>query len=144
MKRREFLRASPGVLALSIGLTGCATFRARREEKRQKEKKHKGHGPPPHAPAHGYRAKTADGIEIVFDSGLGVYLVVNVPDHYYSDGKYYRKRGDSWEFSLRFEGPWEIVIEADLPVGLRSEGKGKSKKEKSKDKGKSKEKRKDD
>ncbi len=41
-------------------------------------------GPPSHAPAHGYRNKEHKqrykGIDLVFDTGLGVYVVVDMAD----------------------------------------------------------------
>lgn len=89
--------------------------------------KAKGHGPPPHAPAHGYRAKTSDGISIVFDTKLKVYIVVDLSNHYYYDGLYYRLKGDGWEVSARLHGSWEIVAEKKVPLALRSSKKGKGK-----------------
>jgi len=59
----------------------------------------KGKGPPAHAPAHGYRRKQVAGMELVFDSGRGVYLVVGLTDHYYHEGYFYRLRGGLWEMS---------------------------------------------
>lgn len=91
-----------------------------------KSKKH--HGPPPHAPAHGYRARTSDGIEIVYDSKLGVYVVFGISSHYYSDGIYYRVNGDQWESSGKFHGSWKAVAVYEVPYGLRyglSQRKGK-------------------
>lgn len=91
----------------------------------------KGHGPPPHAPAHGYRAKTSDGIEIVYDSKLGVYIVFGISSHYYSNGLYYRVNGNQWESSVKFHGSWKVVAEYEVPFGLRygikTNGKGKGK-----------------
>ncbi len=91
----------------------------------------KGPGPPPHAPAHGYRAKTSDGIEIVYDSKLGVYVVVGLSSHYYYDGLYYRFNGGHWEASAKFHDSWEVVAEYKVPPALRSgkksKGKGKAK-----------------
>jgi hypothetical protein len=83
------------------------------------------HGPPPHAPAHGYRHKTDQGVDIVFDSSLGLYIVAGARDHYYYDGSYYRRAGDRWEVSLRFDGAWKAISVAALPTGLRAESKGK-------------------
>ena len=86
-------------------------------------------GPPAHAPAHGYRNKQAAGVELVFDSRLGVYVVVGLTDHYYHDGYYYRLRGGVWEMSLKCDGGWAAVSMASLPPGLqaKSNGNGKGK-----------------
>jgi hypothetical protein len=83
------------------------------------------HGPPPHAPAHGYRHKTDQGVDIVFNSSLGLYVVVGAKDHYYYDGSYYRRLGDRWEVSLRYDGSWKPISATALPTGLRAESASK-------------------
>lgn len=85
----------------------------------------RGNGPPAHAPAHGYRHKQVDGMELVFDSGRGVYVVVGLSDHYYHDGYFYRLRGDLWEMSLKHDGNWNVVSENSLPPGLQVKVKAK-------------------
>lgn len=99
----------------------------------------KGYGPPAHAPAHGYRRKHMSGVELVFDSSVGVYVVVGHPDHYYDNGYFYRLEGGLWEMSLSLDGHWKIASEKSLPAGLRvkvkandngrgnNRGKGKAK-----------------
>jgi hypothetical protein len=93
--------------------------------------KSRGHGPPPHAPAHGYRAKTPQGVEIVFDTALGVYVVVELPAHYWLDDRYYRRDAKSgWTVGVSLDGPWTACADADLPPGLRAgarRGKDKGK-----------------
>ena len=92
--------------------------------------KSQGHGPPPHAPAHGYRAKTHDGVELSFRSDLGVYVVVGYSGYYYGEGIYYRQKDGTWSVSAHFEGPWETYSEEKLPPGLqkvKKGGKGKAK-----------------
>jgi hypothetical protein len=79
----------------------------------------KGYGPPAHAPAHGYRHKHASGVELVFDSSLGVYVVIGLSDHYYHDGYFYRLNGGLWETSRKPDGNWKFVSETSLPVGLQ-------------------------
>jgi hypothetical protein len=76
-------------------------------------------GPPAHAPAHGYRRKQVAGMELVFDSSLGLYVVVGLSDHYYSDGYFYRLRGGLWETSQKPDIGWKVVSESSLPVGLQ-------------------------
>lgn len=93
-----------------------------------------GHGPPSHAPAHGYRAKTPQGVEVSFDSGLGVYVVLAVPGQYWLDDRYYRRADAGWQISVGAQGPWQVCVTADLPIGLQREGSsnGKSKSKKNK------------
>jgi len=85
-----------------------------------------GLGPPPHAPAHGYRHKY-QGVELVYDSGRGVYVVVEFPDHYYYKDHYYRLENAQWQVGVHINGPWEPVSEEFLPPGLRAKEKEKGK-----------------
>ncbi|MEE8513795.1 MAG: hypothetical protein V3S73_03615 [Gammaproteobacteria bacterium] len=94
-----------------------------------------GKGPPPHAPAHGYRHKHRDGVELVFDSGRGVYVVVEIPNQYYFDGRYYRARVNVWEVSVTIDGPWEWIAEASIPIGLQTSSSAKHKQKKHRGRG---------
>ena len=79
-------------------------------------------GPPPHAPAHGYRHKQRQNghdVELVFDSGLGVYVVVGVPNHFYWDGTYLRLDDGRWYASVEIDGGWKPRDSGSLPPGLR-------------------------
>ncbi len=87
-----------------------------------------GHGPPPQAPAHGYRHKHQHGVEMVFNTGMGVYIVVGYPKHYFYDNSYYRYHDGIWKMSVHIKGPWVIITESDLPPGLKKKGKSKKKK----------------
>jgi hypothetical protein len=83
------------------------------------------------------------GVELVFDSGLGVYVVVGLSDHYYHDGYFYRLSGGVWEMSLEHNGHWKAISDNSLPIGLHAKvnsdsrgkdngngkGKGKHKKD---------------
>ncbi len=96
-------------------------------------------GPPPHAPAHGYRAKHHEhGPDLVFDSGLGVYVVAGLTDVYFHDAHYYRWINSGWEISVDISGPWKAPSYSKLPRGLQkkhgppagvpgAQGKGKGK-----------------
>ena len=86
----------------------------------------KGHGPPAHAPAHGYRNKRVSGAELIFDSGSGVYVVVGYPNHYYHEDHFYRHSGTMWEMSLTLDGGWSTVSGKSLPPGLEAKGKSKT------------------
>ena len=81
-----------------------------------------GNGPPAHAKAYGYRRKHVSGVELVFDSGKGVYVVVGLPDHYYHDGYFYRLRSGAWEMSLKPDTGWMAVSMTSLPPGLQAKG----------------------
>lgn len=79
-----------------------------------------GNGPPAHAKAYGYRRKQVSGVELVFDSGKGVYVVVGLPDHYYHEGYFYRLNGGKWEMSLKPDTGWVAVSMGSLPPGLQA------------------------
>jgi hypothetical protein len=91
-------------------------------------------GPPPHAPAHGYRHKHGDTV-LVFDSSLEVYVVSGHKDYYFQDSHYYHSTGNGWKIATRMDGPWKSVSTKKLPKGLRNsqqakKGKAKGKKKK--------------
>jgi hypothetical protein len=75
-------------------------------------------GPPPHAPAHGYRHKHRD-VELVYDSRMAVYVVNRHPQHYFDADRFYRCRANVWEVSLSIEGPWGVTTIEQLPAGLQ-------------------------
>jgi hypothetical protein len=78
-------------------------------------------GPPPHAPAHGYRHKQhthMGGVDLIFDSGLGVYVVVGWPDHYWHHDHYYRWVDGGWLISARLDGGWAACSDGRVPPGL--------------------------
>jgi hypothetical protein len=120
--RIKFLSLSAFVLTcMVLILVSCKSFSIGAGS----GQRHK-HGPPPHAPAHGYRHKH-NGIELVYDSGRGVYVVIGIPHHYYFKGHYYRLRETTWEMGIHIDGQWEFVSENSLPKGLRAKQKGKDK-----------------
>jgi hypothetical protein len=78
---------------------------------------HHGAYPPPAHPPHGHR-HTHAGVQLVFDSGLGVYLVVDRHDHFYTEGRFYRYADDGWQVSTQLKGDWHQVARPGLPPGL--------------------------
>ena len=85
-------------------------------------------GPPPHAPAHGYRHKHRDRVggpvvELRYDDALRIYVVVGHADHYFHAGRYYRRHDGRWVASTQLAGPWAVVEIAKLPPGLRAKHK---------------------
>jgi len=78
-----------------------------------------GHGPPPHAPAHGYRHRHHAGVELHFDRDLDVYVVVDRPGLYWHLGRFLRFRAGHWEASVSIDGPWKVWPDRSVPWGLR-------------------------
>jgi hypothetical protein len=75
----------------------------------------------PAHPSHGY-VYAHGGIDMVFDSGLGLYIVTGYPDYYFFSGRYYRYHSPYWEYSSRLNGPWKMERYESLPRGLRERG----------------------
>lgn len=96
------------VLVTAVTLSGCVGVSPGHS---------RGHGPPPHAPAHGYHAHH-HGAELIFDSGLDVYVVVGHANHFYVDGRFLRLRVELWEASASLSGPWQATSTRSLPPGL--------------------------
>jgi len=136
------------LLATSIAVLGCSrtviraggssgTGKGRTTQTVQNNKK----GPPPHAPAHGYRHKHGDGVVLVFEADLGVYVVSGHKDLYYYKDRYYRHHNKKWQSSGHVDGPWRKSPDSKIPQGLQQnvaeadEAKGN---DKDKDKGKGK------
>jgi hypothetical protein len=86
-------------------------------------------GPPPHAPAHGYRHKHHHhGVELVFDSGLGLYVVVGRTGYYYDRDHYYRVVEGAWQVSVSLDSGWKATSHKRLPPGLaKKAARGKAK-----------------
>lgn len=91
-----------------------------------KEKHHK-IGPPPHAPAHGYRHKHQHGVELEYDREIDAYIVVELPGTYFQNGLYLRVSSTGhWVVAAHLDGPWRVAEECDVPPKLKK-GKGKNK-----------------
>lgn len=113
-------------LSMASGLDIDATIRIPVSGDNVESGKSKNHGPPPHAPAHGYRHRNADGVTLEFDSGLGVYVALGLPDIFFSDGHYLRNHDGLWQLALNVKGPWENAGKGDVPDKLkRNSGKGR-------------------
>ncbi len=98
-------------------------------------------GPPPHAPAHGYRHKHHDhghDYDLVYDSGVRCYSVAGYRDVYYNDGAYFRFGKDGWQVSASFgdDARWDYCPESRLPGGLKVKYKDKGHDGKGEGKGK--------
>jgi len=91
---------------------------------------------PPRTAAHGY-VMVHSGVELVFDSGLGLYVVTGYPNYYYYGGYYYRVYGGGrYARCRRIHGSWSSISPSNLPPGLakkygihpaKEQGKGHSK-----------------
>lgn len=114
MERRKFVRNCLLFLS-SLGLAACQ--HEYREEPFGRPVRRR--GPPPFAPAHGYRHRYRRGLDLVFDTGLGVYLVVGARRTYFYQGRFYRFRGGEWETSRDYDETWRRSRARRLPRNLR-------------------------
>ena len=112
MNRRKFIRVI-SLASVAFLLSGCTSTGVVVGQSGIK-------GPPQHAPAHGYRRKNRQGLEMSFDSNSGVYIMIDYPMHYYWDGRYYRKSKNQWETSKDINKKWKSVKKQKLPEGLKS------------------------
>ena len=119
MRFKSITLALAALIVILLLTTSCSRYRA-----------HPGpviitneSGPPAHAPAHGYRRKHVHGVELVFDSGLGLYVVVGRTDHYYHDGYFFRFRSGIWERCPEPDGHWKVTSHNSLPIGLQAKAK---------------------
>lgn len=121
------------VLIISLGLlmTSCARTHVHRTVVVGPS-----YGPPPHAPAHGYRHHHAHGVVLVFDAKLGLYYVAGHSDINYHQGRFYRHHGDRWQVSKKFKGPWGRAGKRAVPKALHKKMHAKGKKAKKGKKGK--------
>ncbi|MCF7809105.1 MAG: hypothetical protein K9N38_11360 [Candidatus Marinimicrobia bacterium] len=112
MNRRKFIRSFSfaGVAFLLAACIPTEIFISRRGR----------HGPPSHAPAHGHRKKNRHGIEMTYDSNLGIYIVVGYTGYYYYDGIYYRKQNNQWESSKDLKKDWKKSSKHGMPKGLKN------------------------
>jgi hypothetical protein len=99
------------VMALGILLTSSACTVVARDDH------YHGYGPPPHAPAHGYRHHHDD-LDLVFDTSLGLYLVFGHPDYYWYDNWYYHWDGRYWNRSKHFKRGWKHSDHGYVPKKL--------------------------
>ena len=83
--------------------------------------------PPPRTPAHGWRRRHPDGVEIIYRSELGAYVVVGLDDAYYCDDVFYLWDSGRWLRAPHFTGPWVAVPTSEVPANLaRRPGKLKA------------------
>lgn len=112
--------------ALALPFVSCVENRYSRPSRHAQVERR---GPPAHAPAHGYRrkheetherARLPQGVKLVFDRQLGVYVLLGLADHYYDGHRYYRRRHDEWQASLELDRGWARLAIGSLPRGLRA------------------------
>ena len=112
MNRRNFVQ---GMLSIGIGAAAAACVYDPYPDDG---------GPPRNAPAHGPSYRHPDGVDLSYDQGLGVYVVVGRPNYYYWDRQYFRYYGDRWQRSARLEGRWSDSDIRSLPPGLQRHNRG--------------------
>ena len=109
------------LVAICCTLSACGTVRYRNNHSVKHAKKH---GPPPHAPAHGYHHKHGN-VALEFDSALEVYLVSGHSNYYFHDKYYYWATRCGGQITANCGGPWKAVSSKKLPKGLRNSAHAK-------------------
>ncbi len=72
----------------------------------------------PDAPVDGHRQKHQDGPDLVYDSRLGVYVVLGHPNHFHDGHRYFRSRDGRWQRSTHLHGKWVTISIREVPRGL--------------------------
>lgn len=117
------------IALIAFGLAGCGT----RGNVSYGDGGHYHEGPPPHAPAHGYRAKHRHH-DMHYDSRLGAYVVLGYDDHFFADNLYFRYRDNGWQYSLDLDGhDWHRADHDRVPYKLRKSKGGNGAKHHHKD-----------
>ena len=110
MKHAAAILTRIALFACCLALTSCAGYTGFGYGS--------GYGPPPHAPANGYRYNY-HGHNLVYDSSLGVYVVIGQSGVYYYNGLYYRHNRDRWYYSSNLNNKWRAYRgHHKLPPGL--------------------------
>ena len=74
---------------------------------------------PPAPELQGYRAKTPQGVDLVFDPKLQLFAVPGSPATYWLDGRYFRRTSSGVDCAAKLEGPWAPCPAGELPERLR-------------------------
>ena len=85
--------------------------------------------PPPRAPAAGYHQEYR-GHDLRWNASLGVYVIMDMPNHYFYNGDYYRYHRGQWYYSRDMKKRWRHYDERKLPPGLAKKYPHEKKKEK--------------
>jgi hypothetical protein len=106
------------LLSLAIAMPACRSTAVYRRTS-SPEVVAKQTGPPPHAPAHGYRHKHREGVDLVYNSEIGAYLVMGHDHYYFHNDRFYRLTNGSWEVSVEIGGKWRTIPHKKVPPGLQ-------------------------
>jgi hypothetical protein len=81
--------------------------------------RHQSHSPPSHAPANGHRYRHDHGVDLVFDSGIGAYIVLGFDNLFFFNNNYMRFDDGYWHYSDRHNGGWLRSKDKHVPRKLR-------------------------
>ena len=108
VKNRGNLRLAIALAAAALAAAACVAPPARRGPE---------YAPPPRSPAPGYH-QLYRGHDIRYDANLGVYVVLDLPNHYFYNDHYYRFHSGHWYYSRDLDEHWRRYDERKLPPGL--------------------------
>ena len=106
------------LLSLAIAMPACRSTVVYREASSPRVVARQT-GPPPHAPAHGYRHKHREGVDLVYNAEVGAYSVVGHDHCYFHEESFYRLTNGSWEVSVEISGKWRTIPNKKVPLGLQ-------------------------
>ena len=108
MKRLSKILLTMAMVCAVLAASGCVAYPA-----------HRGavYPPPPRAPAPGYHQEYR-GHDLRYDANLGVYVILDMPNHYFYHDNYYRYHRGRWYYSHDLKEHWRTYDERRLPPGL--------------------------
>lgn len=115
MKIQMTLLALP--IALLMGCVGSTAVRYDSHPHYEYSDVYYRTGPPPYAPAHGYRHHYHNH-DMIYDSGIRAYIIVGMPDYYYDNGFYFRYSNIGWQISGSLNDGWKVTDERRVPKTL--------------------------
>jgi len=108
MKGLNYLFRMIAMSCAAAALAGCVAYPAGQRES---------YPPPPRAPAAGYHQEYR-GHDLRWNASLGVYVIMDLPNHYFYNGDYYRYHRGQWYYSRDMKKRWRHYDERKLPPGL--------------------------
>ena len=72
----------------------------------------------PSAPAHADRHTERGRPDMIYDSRLGLYVVLGYPDHFHDGERYYRRLDGRWQRSAQLHEGWAEVRLGEVPQAL--------------------------
>ena len=81
---------------------------------------HGNHNPVDHTPINHGDRRHHQGHELIYNSAIGVYLVINQTDIYFHNNRYFRHHRGAWQSAKHLNNTWQAARHKNLPHKLRN------------------------